>query len=434
MKKAVLTVIIVAVVVAVCLAYSSFFGAGNILDIQNGTYSNYYDADYSDNSATGSSPELNFDYSDARLPVSREKYYNYSLLNDVQKGMYDKIYNAIVTMQIGNVQLGNGTKRDAAIALYAVKYDNPQFFWLGYEYGLGISSDDSVFIRLDNGESKGYLYSDEERTAMMSELVSVVENIFSECVSDDMTDYEIELALHDWICNNIQYDNASGEIAADGERNDANKESWTAYGALVKRTAVCEGYSKAFQLLMYYAGINCNLICGETSDNSAHMWNIVEIDGAWYHVDALWDDIEESEFGPTHAFFNVTSDFVSKTHNFYPDSTAIQNDEQIFTAQYNLSIPVCVSDEKNYFVVNNTVINSDDEFYSVVCSAMKSAAENDIDAVEFIYSYKEINDNIISYDIKTNRIFSAVKIYYNDFNGLKYAAYSYGSFILKVSR
>ena len=88
----------------------------------------------------------------------------------------------------------------------------------------------------------------------------------------------------------------------------------------------------------------------------------------------------------------------------------------------------------NYYVVNQTAINSDDEFFDVVVDNIIKAAKDCRDSVEFYYSYKEMNENVVSYDIRNNKIFSAVKGHISDFKGFKYLAYSYGTFILKISR
>ena len=88
----------------------------------------------------------------------------------------------------------------------------------------------------------------------------------------------------------------------------------------------------------------------------------------------------------------------------------------------------------NFYVVNNTLIKSDEEYKSVVENALKTASINDVDTVEFFYVYKEINENIVSYDIKTNGVFSIAKKYYKDIKGVRCEANSHGSFKINISR
>ena len=425
MKKTVFAASFASIVIAVCLIVSFFFMRDGLFGAQNGTY----------NEASSNSPAVFFDYSLSNKSLNKSEYYNYQNLTDTQKIMYDKMYEAVSVMKVGNIELCKGEKRDIALALYALKYDNPHLFWIGYEYGVGEADDEKMFIRFDDGKGESkYLFTHIERVEMMNKLQNKVKNILNEYITDEMSDYDKELAIHDWLCNNVEYDKTAGESATKDERINENKSAWTAYGAIVEKSAVCEGYSKAFQLLMYCAGINSNVVCGEASDGAAHMWNTVLIDGEWYNVDVLWDDVENPQYGITHSFFNVTTDFIKKTHTVFSNSDKIKNDDDIFSAEYNLKIPECNSDKMNFYVVNNTLIKSDEEYKSVVENALKTASINDVDTVEFFYDYKEINENIVSYDIKTNGVFSIAKKYYKDIKGVRCEANSHGSFKINISR
>ena len=97
-----------------------------------------------------------------------------------------------------------------------------------------------------------------------------------------MSDYEIAKALHDYLALNCEYDKRyySGSMPY---------VSYTAYGALVNRTSVCAGYALAYERLMDQVGIPCEYVTGMTT-NGYHAWNIIQIDGEWYHVDVTWDD------------------------------------------------------------------------------------------------------------------------------------------------
>lgn len=106
-------------------------------------------------------------------------------------------------------------------------------------------------------------------------------------VSEDMEDYEKALVVHDWLAQNCAYDyenymldNGIGEYVPDS--------SHQAYGALAYQTAVCDGYAKAYRYLMYdKLGIACYVT---SSAQISHAWNMIEIDGVFYHVDVTWDD------------------------------------------------------------------------------------------------------------------------------------------------
>ncbi len=88
--------------------------------------------------------------------------------------------------------------------------------------------------------------------------------------------YEKVLAVHDYLCNTAYY--CLDEYY-----------SHTAYGALVTHYAVCDGYSLAVQRFMDVLNIPCRIALGE-KNGEPHAWNLVMLDGKWYHLDVTWDD------------------------------------------------------------------------------------------------------------------------------------------------
>ncbi|WP_195986069.1 transglutaminase domain-containing protein [Clostridium sp. D33t1_170424_F3] len=77
--------------------------------------------------------------------------------------------------------------------------------------------------------------------------------------------------------------------AAYTTRSQQGVNVFGAYGALVKGTAVCEGYSRAYKAVLDELGIPCVLVRG-TAGGTAHMWCSVQVGGGWYAVDVTWDD------------------------------------------------------------------------------------------------------------------------------------------------
>ena len=72
----------------------------------------------------------------------------------------------------------------------------------------------------------------------------------------------------------------------------------TAYAALVRKRAVCQGYSVLTYRLFREAGVNARVITGTLKDGEGtehHAWNLVEIDGAWYNLDVTWNKMLESD-------------------------------------------------------------------------------------------------------------------------------------------
>lgn len=100
----------------------------------------------------------------------------------------------------------------------------------------------------------------------------------------DKTEYEKILAIHNYICKNVKYED---------EETD-NDISHTAYGALIEGRAVCQGYAAALYRLLLEAGIDNRIILGrgvsQEGDEGPHAWNIVKLEGDYYYMDVTWDD------------------------------------------------------------------------------------------------------------------------------------------------
>ena len=172
---------------------------------------------------------------------------------------------------------------------------------------------------------------DEKQLAVYEKITAAI----SEIITADMSDYEKELAVHDFIILNTTYDeaaiNALSEITTDADNP---------YGCLINGKSVCYGYATTFQLLMDMLDIPCNTIYAHALLGDDHSWNMVEIGGHWYYVDVCWDDsIPDFDERPVrHKYFNVSEDFMAEKHDWdtedYPDTDSVEYSyiSQIVTA------------------------------------------------------------------------------------------------------
>ena len=124
-----------------------------------------------------------------------------------------------------------------------------------------------------------YYITDEQNTQLCKKADEVLRSLD---ISDSSSDYEIVRAIYDYICANVTYD-------YENLPNDDYKLKYTAYAALVNKTAVCNGYAMLMSRMLTQMGISCRLIIGTNLNGCAHAWNIVGIDGIYYYVDSTWD-------------------------------------------------------------------------------------------------------------------------------------------------
>ena len=100
-------------------------------------------------------------------------------------------------------------------------------------------------------------------------------------VKEGMTDLEKAIALHEYIVLNCAYDYENYL------NSTMSPNVYSAYGVMVDRAAVCQGYALAYKMLLNRSGIECYMV---TSDAMNHAWNLVKLDGQYYQVDTTWDD------------------------------------------------------------------------------------------------------------------------------------------------
>ena len=232
-------------------------------------------------------------------------FYRDQLKTEAQKEAYDIMLPQLERMDSPVSLEGMSTHiqwDDLFWAWYSVLIDNPQDF-MAENHGIhwyNVTPYDDEAIRLLKVD---YFFNRQELASMKDEYEQAVAEALK-VIDPYMTDYEKELALHNWMCDHIQYD------------YDETLGTTSSYFAMVKRKAVCEGYAEAFTDLLHRAGIESATVYGdvfpeENFKRPQHAWNLVRIDGEWYYVDVTWDDLNP---GIRYDYFNITTEQISKDH------------------------------------------------------------------------------------------------------------------------
>lgn len=106
-----------------------------------------------------------------------------------------------------------------------------------------------------------------------------VASILTEILVGLTTDRQKIRAIHDYIIHNVEYDYSS--------------DNRSAYNALFDGVTVCQGYALLMYKMLSEAGITNRIVdgyYGEVSPDKYHVWNLVYLDGNWYHIDTTYDD------------------------------------------------------------------------------------------------------------------------------------------------
>lgn len=253
----------------------------------------------------------------------------YDVLNDAQKSLYRKIKAAAHAFYTGTaaaegVSYGSDEEKlpcfavvsntdsslsneDTVKVISMFRNDNPMYFFVGNNY---LYSMDYDFETEKNYVGAVYIACVEEYTsgtARQAERRALETQITAarEQVEAQDTAWAKARAANDWLCNSLTY-------AYDASGNpDDSMASHSIVGAFDERycAAVCEGYAKAFQLLMNAAGVANAYIIG-LGNGGGHAWNMAQMDdGYYYYFDVTWNDSTSSD-----KYFAAGETSFSKNH------------------------------------------------------------------------------------------------------------------------
>lgn len=269
--------------------------------------------------------------------LTRNSYdsdYGFSLLSASEKAVYKRLeaacaafHNSTQDAQIIDdenvaigieLDVGELSKDRIADVVVGFIYDHPQYFWTkGYSYWVGTESNDVRMIVLECDEN--YLVG-ESRYELWTKIDQNIETYLDEIIGVK-DDYGKELILHDLLAKHLSYAYSSSGTA------ETTKWAHNIEGAFSGQynKVVCEGYAKAFQLLLNAAGIENIYIVGNGKVGTSwqgHAWNQVKIENEWYLVDLTWNDgtvisrkyfnLDQKAFSINHVAYNQDSHQVAR--------------------------------------------------------------------------------------------------------------------------
>lgn len=138
-----------------------------------------------------------------------------------------------------------------------------------------------------------------------------VEEIEKEIWNSSMSNEDKIKEAHNYIINNSKYDKDRSD------NNIVKYKSDTAYGSLLEGYSLCGGYTDAMELFLEDMGIKSYKISSEN-----HVWNAVNLNNAWYHLDLTWDDPITTDGSDIleYNFFLITtselSELEGEQHNY----------------------------------------------------------------------------------------------------------------------
>ncbi|MCM1107080.1 MAG: hypothetical protein NC355_09085 [Blautia sp.] len=134
-------------------------------------------------------------------------------------------------------------------------------------------------------------------------------------IKDDMSDYEKEKAVYDWMTTSLQQDRGALTVIPRTQEDCDNP-----YGVLKYHNAVCVGYATTFRMFMHMLDIECMV---EHNTERYHSWNLVKLDDDWYITD-IYSDAGQNNY----AHFNMTDAMQEQQQNwdrdFFPAADSLK--------------------------------------------------------------------------------------------------------------
>ncbi|MBE1556628.1 DUF5050 domain-containing protein [Sporosarcina limicola] len=251
-------------------------------------------------------------------------------VNSEAPNSYKMIRSALLKNEkMGQFDTSELTYKEVGKLIQQVARENPEILY----YQSAITWSDgkiefSYVIPIDSAQKNAAALSKE-----MNKVLAIVNKSGS-------TDFDKVKAIHDYIVLNVAYDYDNLL------NNTVPADSYTAYGALIKGVAVCEGYTKAAQLLMDRLGIENYYVEG-SGNGGLHAWNLVKLNGHYYSMDITWDDpVPNVEGVVSYKYFLVSSDQLRKDHKWN-----------------EAGFPVAKSKKYNYFNDFSSLVEAKGHYY-----------------------------------------------------------------------
>lgn len=168
-----------------------------------------------------------------------------------------------------------------------------------------------------------------------------VKELISKLQATTMNDFEKIKYVNDYIVQNTSYS------------SETQTSAHSAYTALMEQKAVCQGYALLAQKMLTELGVESLYVVGEAGGVS-HAWNLVKVNGAWYHLDSTWNDpLPDRGQGVRYQYF-LTSDTQLKKDHSWIESDYPKASSEEYTYMHNIADSYEVGD---YIYYSNAAKN-----------------------------------------------------------------------------
>lgn len=262
---------------------------------------------------------------------------------------------------------GNISKPKVQSAIDQAMGSDPYLYYIIDSYAFsyrGSSRSANVTVQVEYRETL-------QQTAYVNKQVKA---ILQKIITPGMDNHQKVKVIHDWVVLNLKYDNTYSK--------------YTAYEGLQSGSAVCQGYSLLTYKLLLGAGIPNKIVEGKAKPeggvSQSHAWNLVQLDGRWYHLDTTWDDPSPSTDDEVSTVYYMRTDAqMRRDHSWiksYPAASvgyAQTLSELVSRGGQNVSVYQKLQDQLDYRLYEeDQVVTSAAELKELARAAVASGKQS----------------------------------------------------------
>ncbi|MCL2063224.1 MAG: hypothetical protein FWG98_02490 [Candidatus Cloacimonetes bacterium] len=310
-------------------------------------------------------------------------YYFETHLTERQKEMYNIVLAGLLSL-VNEIEVPYGSIDEYSDILKFIRQDNPIIFYVS-NFSLRTFGNEQKCVFIPQ-----YTHNNKDISNSMNHIQNFLIS-FDEI--KNYNDLDKLFYVYKYFVTNYTYDYSFHQY------------SYSILGLIYRQTAVCDGIARTMKLVLDYLNVKCIYVAGRIIDPAAelrtdgHAWNIIELDGKTYHIDTTWDLPKEGEVTEYFRNFNLTDSEIKQT--------------RIIESR----VPACVTYGKDFFTLNNMVVNRLSEFHTFVRNNLLNDNKRIVVKFNNLNYSQQIYDQIIEiakhqYLETYNSIASASVLYY----------------------
>lgn len=130
-----------------------------------------------------------------------------------------------------------------------------------------------------------------------------------------LSDFEKVKAAHDFIVLSTAYS------------SETVNSQYSPYTLLTENKGVCQAYALVLYRMLEKLGLEVRYVAGNAKEQ-LHAWVLVNLGGAWYHIDATWDDpVPDKQNEVRYNYFLLSDEQLAEDHEWDRTQYPVANQE-----------------------------------------------------------------------------------------------------------